>query len=476
MKVPLTGGAYTARSLIASAQRSVNLYAEPLPQQEGEPSLMAHYPTPGLITSGTIGNGPIRGIRQCSNGVAYAVSGSSLYTFWPATHVGDITPGLNSPVSMMDNTVDLVIVDGSVNGWKVDLASNTFSQITDPNLMFSGANKVDYIDTYLLFNKPNTPQFYSSDSLAVTFDPLFFANKSAAPDYLISLAVARREIWLIGARTTEIWFDAGSADFPFQIMPNIFIDHGCAAKFSPVVIDNGVFWLARDRNGQGIVVQGANYQATRVSTYAIEAELATYARIDDAIGMTYQLAGHQFYVLTFPTADKTWCYDITTHEWHEWVWIDANGTEHRHRASAIANIDGVLYVGDWQSNQMYVLSNAAGDDAGNPIKRVRGFPHLLADGKRVSYRQFLADMETGTAGNASPLITSPQVSLRWSDDRGHSWGNPVLTDLGASGAYLRSLQWQRLGMARDRVFELSWSSSNPTALQSAWIEATPAQS
>ena len=39
-RIPLTGGAYTARSVIAATQRSVNLFAEPMPQAEGEPAQM----------------------------------------------------------------------------------------------------------------------------------------------------------------------------------------------------------------------------------------------------------------------------------------------------------------------------------------------------------------------------------------------------------------------------------------------------
>lgn len=68
------------------------------------------------------------------------------------------------------------------------------------------------------------------------------------------------------------------------------------------------------------------------------------------------------------------------------------------------------------------------------------------------------------------------VSLDWSDDRGHSWGNPVTISIGEAGEYINSLQWQRLGMARDRVFRLTWSSPTATVLQGAWIDATPAGS
>lgn len=73
-------------------------------------------------------------------------------------------------------------------------------------------------------------------------------------------------------------------------------------------------------------------------------------------------------------------------------------------------------------------------------------------------------------------LSSNLVSLRWSDDRAHSWGSPVSQSIGETGEYRTSLQWQRLGMARDRSFEISWSVALPTALQGAWIDVTPGQS
>ncbi|WP_261543694.1 hypothetical protein [Burkholderia multivorans] len=47
----------------------------------------------------------------------------------------------------------------------------------------------------------------------------------------------------------------------------------------------------------------------------------------------------------------------------------------------------------------------------------------------------------------------------------------VATSLGKEGEYATSLQFQRLGMARDRVFELSWSAPVKTSLLGAWVQA-----
>jgi hypothetical protein len=411
-KLALTGGAYQARSVIASAQRSLNLYNEPLPQQQGEPSQFASYPTPGLTLVGTMPQGPIRGIRQATNDAIYVVAGSGVYVITGTaplayTLLGSITAGRTTPVSMQDNSETLVIVDGTANGWQVDLASNGFSAISDPTGMFSGADRVDVLDTYLLFNKPGTPQFYSSESLAVAFDSLFFADKSSYPDLLVSLAVAKREIWLLGERTTEIWYNAGTSDFPFGQIPSTFVDHGCIAKYTVAVYDNSVFWLTLDRQGGPLLMQGAGYQTKRVSTFALEQTWADYAVLSDAIGFIYLLGGHAVYVLTFPTADHTWCYDISTGLWHEWLWVDNVGAEHRSRCNcAYPATTGAVYAGDWQNGNLYQIDHNNQTDNGQPIKRQRSWPHVLNDGKRVFYRAFIADFETGMGG---PAPSQPQT-------------------------------------------------------------------
>jgi hypothetical protein len=409
MRLGLTGGAYEVRSVIASAQRSLNLYGEPMPEQQGEPALVAHYPTPGLKLLGTLPQDGVRGIRQASNGNVYAVAGSGLYrvdtSAWSGTLLGSLATTRHGPVSMVDNGTTLVVVDGSPNGgWTVDIASDAFAAISDPAGVFIGADTVAYTDTYFVFNKPGTPQFYWSGSLAATFDPLDFANKESFSDLLVTLAVARREIWLLGERSTEIWYNIGQAggitDSVFAQVQSTFVDHGTTAKYSVVVYDNAIFWLSRDRQGHGIVLQGAGYQTKRISTFAIENEIASYARTDDATGFTYQLAGHTFYVLTFPTADHTWVYDISTGLWHEWLWIDPNGEEHRHRANCCYPCDGFQVVGDWQNGNLYQLDIDTYTDNGAPIKRIRTFPHIINQSDRVFYRQFVADLETGWASNA----------------------------------------------------------------------------
>jgi len=464
MKVALTSGAYEARSLIADCQRCVNLYPENNPSDSPFPT--THYPTAGLRLLGTAPTGVYRCLYPASNGALYAVIGSTVYQVtwaWGFTPVGTIGTSAG-PVSMADNTQTIVLVDGTANGYTIDLASNGFAQIVDD--AFYGGDRVDFVDGFLVLNRPGTNQWYCSGPFAVTWDPLDFASKTGAPDLLSTLIVANRYVYLLGEQTTEIWYDAGNQDFTFGRMPGAFIQHGIAAKASAATMDGAVYWLAQDPQGHAVVMRTSDFNGLRISTHAMEHAFQGYSRIDDATGYTYQLGGHFFYVLTFPTADKTWVFDLSTNQWHEWLWMDAQGQFHQHRGACFAFWQNQWLVGDRGNGNLYALDPTTTTDNGAPIVRLRSFPHLVGEGNRIMYRQLIADMQVGQADTDD----DPQLSLRWSDTRGASWGNAIQAGMGAKGQYLRSIQFQRLGYARDRVFELSWSTTNKTALNGAFVQ------
>jgi hypothetical protein len=122
------------------------------------------------------------------------------------------------------------------------------------------------------------------------------------------------------------------------------------------------------------------------------------------------MSGHTFFYVSPSHRRPSWVYDITTGLWHEWAWIDVNGNEHRHRANCFWPVDGkTLVVGDWQNGNLYALDSQLYTDNGHPIKRARSFPHSLNSGKRVFYRQFLADMDVGNAPElpVEYIITPP---------------------------------------------------------------------
>jgi hypothetical protein len=97
---------------------------------------------------------------------------------------------------------------------------------------------------------------------------------------------------------------------------------------------------------------------------------------------------------------------------------------------------------------------------------------MVAEMDRLFFREFLADFETGTSPNPG-VMPGPAntISLSWSNDRGHTFGNPVTQSIGETGEYRTVLQWQRCGMSRDRVWMLQWSVPMPTVLFGCYVDA-----
>lgn len=472
-RVALTNGYYVTPQLVANAQRCLNMFPEPNPKDSPVP--YTDYPCPGSYTLGTLSGGGIRCAYTATNERLYVVAGRNVYYVNAAgtgTLLGTLDSNPGTLCSMADNGTTLVLVDGSSNGYTIDLATHAFAAIVSD--AFYGATAVAFLSTYFLFNKPGTGIFYASDSMATTFEPLWFATKITYADPLSTLVVLGQEFWLIGAQaTTEVWVLNDNPEFPFQRLPSVLINHGCAAPYSVAKIGVQFFWLSRDLNGRGVVLRGANYEGIRVSTFAIEAAIQSYGDdLTQAVGYCYQHRGHQFYVLNFPAA--TWVFDVQTGLWHERCWIDGDGVEHRVRGQCMAFAYGMNIAGDWETATLRVLDESLDTDDGEPMKFLRGFPHMINDGDRVVYRQFVADMSVAS-GEGTLTGLPPMCSLRWSDTRGATWSNPITATTGRVGEYLTQIQFQRLGMARDRVFELSWSGNGGThALNGAFVETVKA--
>ena len=486
MRLTLIGGSYTARGLIANAQRCINLFPEE--NQKDSPVPFTHYQRPGFTPLVTGAEAlPVRGLYRASNGAGYCVIGQKVYKLesdFSLTELGTLAINLTTPVSMIDNGTTLMLVDNSPFGYTITLATDVFAQIVDGSGTFTGATKVDFIDTFIIWNIPGTNRWGSTLSNSITFDSLYIASKNNYPEPLQTLAVCRREIFLLGALKSEIWFDAGDAQFPFAELPGAAIEHGTVAPFSVAQQDLNVYMLGQNLQGSGVVFRLRGYECVRISTHAIEYAIQQYPTINDAIGYCYQQDGHAYYVLCFPSADATWVFDEATQLWHQRAWTDSNGVLHRDRSNCCAFIYGKNLVGDWQNGTIYELDRNAYQDtvAGQtyPLTCIRGFPHLQAvpgpqgpmalDGKRVQFHKLVADLETGN----TPLDAdgnSPQITLRYSDDRGRTFGPAVLQAAGSLGQFNTYPQWLNLGIARDRVFELQYSFNGKAPLNGAWVEA-----
>jgi len=375
---------------------------------------------------------------------------------------------------------------------------------------FQGGTIVDIVDNYFVYNDPNTQKWAASNVLSSITYGLSYASKFTGPDNLVSLVCDHGQVYLLGEKTSEVWADTGTFPFAFQRIPGSSSEHGISAPFSVSRVGNSFAYLAKNNRGQAEIVMMNGYFPQRISTHAVENTLVDQY-INDAVAYTYQLEGHEVYVISFPTLDLTWAYDFTTQMWHKWLWVDSNNVYHRHRSNCSAFFQGVVLVGDWQNGLIYQLDPTNYTDNGSLIRRLRRAPHLVTD----LQRQYFAEMQiqfqpgVGLSGKPSqalipnatyyqsPLIINtsltvdpgkiivvspstsqatntgvdPQAMLRWSSNGGSTWSNEHWTSIGKIGRYNNRAIWRRLGWSRDRIFEVVVTDPIKAVIVSANLKA-----
>lgn len=461
IKLPIVGQSYHLPDWSIDCQRTINLYPQVI-ESGNTAYVSALLPTAGLIKKHQF-DGAIRGLYALPD-CALCVAGTNLYRIaldGSSSLIGAI--GGTELVSISDNGLQALIVADSTT-YAYNISSKALTKIIAED--FLGATSVTFVDSRFVVTIPNSGRIQWTGLLNTSFNALAYATAEGRPDNLVKVIANQRELWLLGEQTAEVWFGTGDKDLPFQRMQGAFLTVGCAAKSSVVLFGSSLIWLSKTEAGQGQIVMTQGYQVQRISNHAIETAIANYERIDDAIAYCYQQDGHSFYVLTFPTANITWCYDAVTQMWHERAWLDEEYKLGRHRSITYCFFNGEHLVGDHSNGIVYRLCQHANTDDGQPILRQRITPCLGADGARIKLNSLEIKAQVGQNTNDEPLCM-----LDWSDDSGRTWSNDRQVSMGKIGEFKRRLMFRRLGMARDRVFRFTVTDNVRLVLLDARLDA-----
>lgn len=429
----------------------LNLY----PSQDSEAQIFLRG-TPGMKEFCDTGvAGPVRGLFE-KDSLLYAAVGNKLFKITDAGTVTEIgTLGSTTgPVWITDNDFHLVVIDPP-GMYLYEYATGVTAHVADPD--FPGASCGAFLDGYIVFAKPDSQQFYITAGYdAEDIDALDFASAEANPDNIVTLLVDHRELVLFGSRTTEFWYNSGAADFPLERVQGSVMEIGCGAKASPAGCDNSVLWL----DNRGLIVRADGYVPKVISTRRVEREIAALSRTDDAIGFAYTWAGHTFYQISFPTGDKTFCYDIATDTWHQRSYTeDINAS----LASCYAHFAGKHIVGSRLDGRIFELDSETYTDDGQSI--TRRFEAELIDGqdKHLSIPKLFVDMEVGI-GNVVDPGSDPQMMMTYSNDDGKTWSSEIWAPCGKIGEYEARAVFHRLGAGRKRRFRFTVTDPNPVTI------------
>lgn len=462
-----------ASAYMADSEELINFYFEKT-ESPNAPTPGALLPTPGFATLGSVPEGPGRG--SCvANGLTFFVAGYKLYQ-WDgvtATSLGTVASDTNPSTLSWNGPAggQLFITSGDV-GYNYDLTSQVLSTV-----LSSGATMGAFLDGYFLALDAATGTLQLSDLLDGTvWDPTQIAQRTGGPDPWVAMTVVHSEIWLMGARTSEIWFNAGAFPFPFERIQGAVFEDGIAAPFSLSRNVAPLFWVAQNEKGARRVLMAQGYAGQRVSTYALEHAMQAYATVDDALSMSFQVGGHTFYALVFPKADQSWMYDVGEGEWFKWLFWNTltSAWEAVRVRTHVLTPGGIHFMQDRTSGSFYRMSlDLFTDVDGSLILRERTPPILsMPDHVRFIVDQLELIMDVGVgllgSGDTDPSV-NPQAMLQTSRDGGRTWGTERVQPIGKVGHYTDRVYWTNGGQARNRQDRFRFAAACPIRIVDATV-------
>lgn len=515
MRIPFVGGSDQGRSLNINASRSINFFVETSTEDSKTPAALIG--TPGTKTFIDFGFGPHRGAHIMADR-CFLVVGPILYEIFdgsPFFIPRGTFPSSTGRVVMADNGIaskgyggnQLLVVAGGF-GYIYNVYTNKFSKITDIGFPENAAD-CTYVDGYFVVSNKTMDYYVSKLNDGLVWPGLAYDAAIANPDSIQKCLNLYNQLFLIKEYTTEIWYDVGvdtSLGSPFARVSGGTKDFGTPAPYSVARINNLAFLLANTHGQSGGSFAGVavlnGYDMQVISTPAITYRISHFDTINDAFGYCYADEGHMFYVLTFPTEDVTFVYDLTTQSWHERSTNSLDYyTQHRHISETYVYFAGKHLVGSYLDGKLLEMSSEYYNDNGVAIVGWRT-AQTISDPRelgRVNINKLILDVETGIGDEsvipAPPWFIwyadgshiadgsgyagadhvtlshnhDPQAWLSWSNDGGHTWSSDYPSSLGKMGEYSKRLIWRRLGSPRNRIFRLKMADSTKRVILGAMI-------
>ena len=319
------------------------------------------------------------------------------------------------------------------------------------------------LDKYLIANETGSEKFHYS----VVNDPTNwageFASSETKPDQLTALLVANMELHLLGKRTLEGWRDDGSTPFVRELQG--FVESGTLAPYSFEFGNGALYWLDQERN---VVRLAGDSRTPQVMSITLNKYIQGFSTVSDASGDYIVVGGRPYYVLNFPTEEKTLVWDIINQIWYEWgYWDSVNAVYENWLANCycLCTTWNIALVGDKVSGKIYKLDPEVYDDNGNTLRTLIRTIHINHNTEGVAKRSKSLTFRAKRTNVVSEASVT-NMTVRWRDNGSSTWNNERTVTLAQVGDTEFRGQLRRLGMYYSRQYEFVLSDDTPLCLVS----------
>lgn len=377
-----------------------------------------------------------------NSNICAAFSGGRLFkidTTYTVTEIAGGTITTGTPVTYADfGTVGYFCNNSAILKW-------TYSAFTSAVLADAeaptDATHIAFLDSYAVALRASSQQFEWSEVNNPDSWLGEYAQAESRPDKAVALHSHFGELFIPGTSTTEAWTTTGDISTPFQRFQGASQERGCIAPYSIVQIDNTYLYLDNERR-----VIRLNGRSPQVISNPYDNQFQALGVVSDAIGIPVNANGMTLYVITFPTAQRTFFYDYKLDYWGEWSYWNTINAERDHwlgRCGVYIDSWNKYLVGSRVDGKIYVLDKSYTTDEGSPIVSEMWTARIdWGTNKRKSSNKLKIRVRRGVGGGT--------LYVYHRDNGSSAWGTPRTIDLGELGDTESVKTFRQLGTYTDR--------------------------
>jgi len=358
-----------------------------------------------------------------------------------------ITPQLTtSVVGILGTQIGAVFISENQNG-EIGIVDGQLLYVYNYNNFTLNTPVLDfrplyitYQDTYLILTGDDSNWHLSGSNDALTWDPLLRNSMQTQADTIVAAVRLDRQMWIIGEKVSELWYDQGRADFPYARDNSIAIDYGCVNRSTIAEGFGLLVWLSKNDNSSAKIVATEGGKPESISVDGLDFILSGLTNPDNAFGFIFEEDGHVFYQLTFPDDNFSFAYDFNTKMFFNLT----DNCLNYHIAKDVKLFKNNLYFISNIDSNVYLTSTNITTYDDHTIPRIRICPSMrVANDDQFIVNNIKLQLEQGI----DDLPT--RVDLSVSRDGGYSFNNVETRSLKAKGNRKNQLRYWRLGRSND---------------------------
>ena len=460
----IVGGTHESRTRSLSVQNTTNMYLQLNEYSDKQASLQSWY---GQKLVASVDGSNERGIHVM-NEIVYRVVDTTLYEVdINGVHTDRGKVSGSDRVIMADDGDNLIIVSDKV--YRYIATDREFSLVNNSNL--SNILSVTVINGQFIYTTKDL-SFISQPNLPESLSGLDAIGAESSPDKLVRDYAFNQTIYRFGVRTTEPWYNSGVGQPPIDRLEGQQFSVGCKAIHSIAHTDKALYWLGDDN----AIYRVSGNQYDRISDDCLSNTIEQMIRVDDALGYTVTLQGQDFYIITFPSANKTFLINEKLGK-QGWSQLTSGTKNDRYSATDSVQAYSKTYVasdGKWLTLERDEYTQ---DTDTLLRKRTTGeftCKDFGLNNDSMVMSRLILDVEQGV-GLISGQGEVPRIMVEVSIDGGRSFPHVSWMELGRLGEYTHRTEVDFMIRGQSFIFRLNMSDPVPLTIKGAYLKVKGAK-